>query len=282
MPGWIINTLLTVNGQFVCKHVPILDSRGCQFLYYANVIIGSELLTIDLLNSGIRNAFELQSIKINYKKGNMKYKLLTAASASLLAILPVKANLVVNGDFESHSGAAAANWTVSNPPVNDTSGFGVGGSFGEVFGPGRSKITQDVDLGPNPPGKNPEVEYQITFYAMNLVTDQSTFVPDGEFDIKLDGRPDVMVSVSSGTDLSAYSEYTVDITTSDLGLRPLSITWTGTADTGSTAHGNLVTHGEGLLDDVTVTAVPEASTVIAGLLLLLPFGASTLRILRKR
>jgi hypothetical protein len=31
----------------------------------------------------------------------------------------------------------------------------------------------------------------------------------------------------------------------------------------------------------TITAVPEASTVIAGALLLLPFGASTLRILRR-
>jgi len=33
--------------------------------------------------------------------------------------------------------------------------------------------------------------------------------------------------------------------------------------------------------DVTLTAVPEPTTMIAGALLLLPFGASTLRILRK-
>ena len=36
------------------------------------------------------------------------------------------------------------------------------------------------------------------------------------------------------------------------------------------------------LDEVSLVAVPEASTVIAGILLLLPFGASTLRILRKK
>lgn len=36
------------------------------------------------------------------------------------------------------------------------------------------------------------------------------------------------------------------------------------------------------LDNVSLVAVPETSTVIAGALLLLPFGASTFRILRKR
>jgi hypothetical protein len=34
--------------------------------------------------------------------------------------------------------------------------------------------------------------------------------------------------------------------------------------------------------DYTATAVPEPTTVISGALLLLPFGASTLRILRKK
>jgi hypothetical protein len=36
------------------------------------------------------------------------------------------------------------------------------------------------------------------------------------------------------------------------------------------------------LDNVVVSAVPEPTTMIAGALLLLPFGASTLRILRKK
>jgi len=35
------------------------------------------------------------------------------------------------------------------------------------------------------------------------------------------------------------------------------------------------------IDSITVTSVPEPTTMIAGALLLLPFGASTLRILRK-
>ena len=37
-----------------------------------------------------------------------------------------------------------------------------------------------------------------------------------------------------------------------------------------------------IIDDVTLSTVPEPTTMIAGALLLLPFGASTLRILRRR
>lgn len=40
-------------------------------------------------------------------------------------------------------------------------------------------------------------------------------------------------------------------------------------------------NGENLFGEATITAVPEATTMIAGALLLLPFGASTLRILRR-
>ena len=35
------------------------------------------------------------------------------------------------------------------------------------------------------------------------------------------------------------------------------------------------------MDDISLVAVPEPTTMIAGALLLLPFGASTLRMLRK-
>jgi hypothetical protein len=46
-----------------------------------------------------------------------------------------------------------------------------------------------------------------------------------------------------------------------------------------------LTHADGLPDDLTIgvlSVVPEPTTMIAGALLLLPLGASTLRILRKR
>jgi hypothetical protein len=37
-----------------------------------------------------------------------------------------------------------------------------------------------------------------------------------------------------------------------------------------------------IIGDITLSSVPEPTTMIAGALLLLPFGASTLRILRRR
>jgi hypothetical protein len=40
-------------------------------------------------------------------------------------------------------------------------------------------------------------------------------------------------------------------------------------------------NGANIFGEATITAVPEATTMIAGALLLLPFGASTLRILRR-
>ncbi|MGH7972845.1 MAG: hypothetical protein ACREIC_29370, partial [Limisphaerales bacterium] len=36
-----------------------------------------------------------------------------------------------------------------------------------------------------------------------------------------------------------------------------------------------------VIDNVVLTAVPEPATILAGALLLLPFGASTIRILRR-
>jgi len=46
-------------------------------------------------------------------------------------------------------------------------------------------------------------------------------------------------------------------------------------------YGNNVDYSDGMKSG-TLTAVPEPSTMIAGALLLLPIGASTLRMLRKR
>ncbi len=209
-----------------------------------------------------------------------KIVLLIAASACALAVLSTKASIMVpNGNFETQSSGVAADWTVGNTPAVDTASKGVGGSYGEVFGPGASQIHQDINLGGS--GHGPALTYQVDFYAMNLITDPSSFVQNGQFEIILDGATAVDVTVATGTTTAAYQEYFADFTTTDLGLRSLKIKWTGTQNTGSAAHGTLVTHGEGLLDDVSISVVPEPTTIIAGVLMLLPFGVSTLRIMRK-
>jgi hypothetical protein len=47
-------------------------------------------------------------------------------------------------------------------------------------------------------------------------------------------------------------------------------------DTGGVSSGSVD------INSITVSAVPEPTTMVAGALLLLPFGASALRILRKK
>ena len=220
------------------------------------------------------------------ERNRMKLGLLTFVSAFGLAVLPATASIVVlNGNFETQSSGVAADWTVGNPPATDVLGDGVGGSYGEVFGPGKSQINEDIDLGPNPKGPNPLVTYEVTFYAMNLNHDpadpSATFSPDGQFGVKLDGQAEQLVTVTAGATITSYTKYTLSFQTTDVGERLLTFRWTGTADTGSVKKGTAMTPGEGFLDDVTVTAVPEPTTWVAGVLMILPFGMSSLRILRK-
>jgi len=56
--------------------------------------------------------------------------------------------------------------------------------------------------------------------------------------------------------------------------------WTKAAN-GAYGVADMTLDNPGQAQDQLVIVVPETSTVIAGALLLLPFGASTLRILRK-
>jgi hypothetical protein len=64
-----------------------------------------------------------------------------------------------------------------------------------------------------------------------------------------------------------------------------SFLWTATSTSAGIAaiyDNNTVAQGNDFaIDDISLVAVPEPATVIAGALLLLPFAASTLRILRK-
>lgn len=75
----------------------------------------------------------------------------------------------------------------------------------------------------------------------------------------------------SGT--TEYTHYTTTLTAPASGLNPQQL-FIGWNQAGITAHWLYV-------DDVNLVPVPEPSTIIAGALALLPFGASALRMLRK-
>lgn len=93
-------------------------------------------------------------------------------------------------------------------------------------------------------------------------------------------------------------QYAVDYTgTGSSGTPPSTLSFSVTANSGTLSPNDFVTNASGLLfaSDISgpyggsgtnivtgdVAAVPETTTIIAGTLLLLPFGASMLRILRK-
>jgi cytochrome c biogenesis protein CcdA len=203
----------------------------------------------------------------------MRLKLLTVVSACALAALPARASIVVqNPGFETQTGGAAADWNVLSGTVSDVLGNGVAGSYGETFGPGGAKIDQTGIVLPAGAGT-----YNITFEAMDLVSKTSKIATeDGTFSVNLasavsDGPVSTSI-LAGGVTVAAYQSYTVQITTTAGGSRDLDFTYNSDG-----------VSGMGLLDNITVTAVvPEPTTMIAGLSLLVPFGASTLRILRRK
>jgi hypothetical protein len=202
----------------------------------------------------------------------MKRKLLRVVSICGLAGLALSASatiVVPNYNFESQSAGVAADWITSGANVSDVSGNGVSG-YGETFGPGGgNKIDEDITL---PAGAG---TYAVTFWAMDLVTTVGKIATEtGGFKVTLDGSGATSQAIVGGITTGAYTEYTVDLTTTGGGSKPLTFEYQADG-----------VGGQGLLDDISVTAitaVPEPTTLIAGLSLLLPFGASTLRILRRR
>jgi len=203
-----------------------------------------------------------------------KTLLLTAASACVLATSSVQANLLINSGFEASGAGLIQNtpgtgigWynilypTFSNATV-DTIGDSHSGSNAAALTPlslGPISIAgslyQDVVLAPN-------VTATIDFWA-------KTSGP-GDLNVSLNDVKVPLLSIASST---GYTEYTYTVTpTSATGS--LFFSW----DSNSAGSGTM------FLDDVTLsqTPVPEPSTVIAGALLLLPFGLSTLRRVRNR
>jgi hypothetical protein len=212
---------------------------------------------------------------------------LCAISAAVSMPLVASANLVVDGSFL--------------PPPDGSPGFTTVGVSGTIGGSGAWTVTagsvdvignpgywqapplggQSVDMSGNGNGTIEEsisgltigTEYQLSFYMSGN--------PDGDpttkvLDVSLGGDnlgPFTYNRTAEGnskTDMKYVLE-TVDFTYTGGG----SLLTLGAGQNPSTAYGAVI-------GDVSLVAVPEPSTVVAGGLLLLPFGASTLRIMRKK
>lgn len=211
-------------------------------------------------------------------------KKLTALSlmVGLMLALPyaATANLVMDGSFEqgtvsggyqTYETGPMGDWTVANGSVDlirtywvpsvgsqsvDMAGLNANGTIQQTIRGLTSGQTYHLTFDM---AGNPDDNYQ----GNTLKTLKATFGATSTFTFDTTGK-----SLSNMGWLTKSAYFVANGTAMDLIFTDLS-TPSGTA-WGSA------------LDNVSLVAVPETSTVVAGALLLLPFGASTLRILRKR
>jgi hypothetical protein len=195
-------------------------------------------------------------------------KLTLLAALLGLTVGQASANLIVNGSFENPI-AGGQGWglftsipgwsAVGTYPIEIglASVYGVTGQDGnqvlEMDSTGNSLVDQIV--------ATPGGSYTLSFlYAdrAGVATSSATF------DVYWNGGLVANIFPVS-TVMSPYSATLVALANNTLEFRG-----TGTQDS----------YG-GILDNVQLTAVPEPTTMIAGALLLLPFGASTFRFIRK-
>jgi hypothetical protein len=200
---------------------------------------------------------------------------LAIAVATLAGAMNAHANLIVNGSFEDTPAFQNGTWGLFDS-INgwtavglDSQGnkipmeIGTGETYGVTGFDGKNVMELDstanvtVDQGIFAGGS-----YQLSFLgALRAGVPSSS----GTFDVYWDGV--LVASVTPGTSAMSLYSYTV---LGNGGNNTLEFVGTGTSDSLGA-----------ILDDVSLVAVPEPTTLMAGALLLLPFGVSTIRILRK-
>lgn len=200
----------------------------------------------------------------------MKKLSLIAALGFALAVPTANANLVINGDFEDlgsgsyngqgwnlfssipgwTSGVSGVNLEIGKPSVYGVNGFGEG--VMELDSTQNVVATQVLGATPG--------SYTLSFYyALRQNVDPSS----GRLEVWWNGIQ--VDSLTPSSQNMTAASYTVSLIA---GNNTLEFRGAGTSD----SYGALI-------DSVSV--VPEPATLLAGALLLLPFGASTLRRIRR-
>ena len=221
--------------------------------------------------------------------------LLLAAIAGALLSLPAS-GVLVNGDFENtgntwsasyfnngfgamivpQNSAIIPGWTVQNGQLDwDQSGaFGLLAQNGSYY----LDLTDDEQTGPGGLAQTIISTIVNGRYHVSLWLGSSKDYNQGTT------QPTINVGIN-GNNLQTFTGIGYNATTHSY-WENFGLDFTATsASTLLALQGGTVGAGNNYyigLDNVSVSLVPEPTTMIAGALLLLPFGASTLRILRKR
>ena len=180
----------------------------------------------------------------------MKRNLLTVLA--LMAASAVRASLVANGGFETGSFSGWTQFGTAGYAISGNAHSGIrAGEFLQTGSIGGIQQTLNVTLGQS---------YQITFWLFNTGGTGAE-----EFQLKWGGNTilDLVNPAAFG-----YTKFTQIVT--------------GDGATDVLSFGFRQDPGFFLLDDVSVEAVPEPATVIAGVLLLLPLGIGAVRQFRHR
>jgi hypothetical protein len=226
----------------------------------------------------------------------MKRRLALAALTGLgaLAISQASANLIVNGSFESgitgfssgygnvtgiagglatggDAGGGEGLYAVGTDPHFYHSAFPTAtaqdGSYMMIVN-GSTKANLNVWSGNLSSALVAGQTYLFSAWVMNVYHDGQVGHEDATLQFSIGGNS---LGTITAPDLDVWHQFTATYTPSTSGELPTSV------DLAVNAYAN-----DFALDNISLTAVPEPTTMIAGALLLLPFGASTIRILRKK
>jgi hypothetical protein len=221
-------------------------------------------------------------------------KLAVLICLGALAVSQASANLVINGDFESGNTGFTSGYTYVIPLAPAPSG-----NLNTLWDEATYTVYNNINAVHSSWTFGPAADHTTTGPGNMLIVNGDT-----KFGVPVwQGTLSAPLTAGGTYNFSAwvaniYAVSPAQLTFSVDGITLGSITPLGTGIwqqfsatfvapyTGAPLGlVNINTQANGndfVLDDISVTAVPEPTTMIAGALLLLPFGASTLRILRKR
>ena len=231
---------------------------------------------------------EGQKQKDNMKTSVLKTLMAGAVSAVVIMPLTASANLVVNGGFENiatyvdggggymlvNTGDSATipGWTVADQNIAWIKSGGLSGLSG-TEGSYFLDLTGIVNQSPF----GAVIGTTISTVAGNTYTlSFDAGIGNGE-----DANP-VVVQATAGAQTRTFIVSATDAGAGLIAWETFVLQFQATGpSTSITINGTDANAGNGFIGLDNVTVVPELTTMIAGALLLLPFGTSTLRILRR-
>jgi hypothetical protein len=223
------------------------------------------------------------------------WKLAAMLGLGALTVSQASANLIINGDFEagntgftsqyvytSVNGGLASGTGTSSPEGGGSGKYAVGSNPQFFHGSFASFADHTPGAGVNMMVVNGSVVPGITVWSGTLLQPLdvgstytfSAWVANvyaaNAATLQFSFGGNILGTVTPGAGTGNWTQFTATFvaTANQNG---------GLIDLSTVSSGN-----DFAVDDISVTAVPEPTTIIAGALLLLPFGASTLRILRRR